>query len=534
VRARGSPEGYSRLSAPGVLIGSAVHARGPGPPRGFRGGFSSAADARDDFSVVAGPLRLRPAAVARPADIDDLIGLVEWAGSEGQTLIPRGAGTGMPGGNVGAGVIVDLTDWSQMSAVDSERRSVRVQPGVVADRLQDRAAGLGLFLPSMPSSSDRCTLGGMVANNAAGARSFRYGAMREWVDSLEVVTASGALVRAGRDRPAPDGLTNLRENLVRDLGSAPAWPPVRKNSSGYALDRFLPAGDPASLFVGSEGTLGFVTSIDLRLAPVPSCRALLLVAIADIDALVEGVRAADAVGAAACEFFGRRYIEIAELESDPRAAGLCRGAEALLLVELDGASEEEAFGRLHELSRRAASFGIGRLEVKDEAGRAELWRIRHAASPRIAAQAEHGLVSMQFIEDSVVPPRRLGDYLRGLDRILASEETDAAVFGHAGDGNVHVNPLIDVGRTDWRERVRRILDHTVDLVAGLGGTLSGEHGDGRIRGAFHDRVWGSELSGAFREVKSSLDPLGILNPGVIVPLEGQDPLEGLSPLGGRR
>ncbi len=141
---------------------------------------------------------------------------------------------------------------------------------------------------------------------------------------------------------------------------------------------------------------------------------------------------------------------------------------------------------------------------------------------------------MQFIEDSVVPPARLPEYLRGLEPILAEEDTDAVVFGHAGDGNVHVNPLIDVGYPHWRDRVARILERTADLVAALGGTLSGEHGDGRIRGVFHERVWGSRLTDAFRSVKSSLDPAGIMNPGVIVPLPGQDPLEGLSPLGGRR
>ncbi len=288
-----------------------------------------------------------------------------------------------------------------------------------------------------------------------------------------------------------------------------------------------------SLVVGSEGTLAFVTGIDLRLAPVPERRALVLVSVADLEALVEGIMAADAVGASACEFFGRRYLEIADLESDPRTGGLCRGAEALLLVELDGSAEETAWGLDHFRSR-AATFGLGLREVKEEREREELWRIRHAASPVIAAQAERGLVSMQFIEDSVVPPDRLSRYLRGLDEILASEQTDAVVFGHAGDGNVHVNPLIDVGRADWKARVRRILDRTADLVVGLGGTLTGEHGDGRIRGVFHDRIWGPGLAGAFRKVKSSLDPAGILNPGVIVPLEGQDPLEGLSPLGGRR
>jgi FAD/FMN-containing dehydrogenase len=136
---------------------------------------------------------------------------------------------------------------------------------------------------------------------------------------------------------------------------------------------------------------------------------------------------------------------------------------------------------------------------------------------------------MQFIEDSVVPPGRLVEYLRALEGILDRENTEAVMFGHAGDGNVHVNPLVDVRTPGWRARVRRILEATVDLVAELGGTLSGEHGDGRIRAPFLERIWGPSLAAAFRQVKRSLDPAGVLNPGVVVPLPGQDPLRGLTP-----
>ena len=157
-----------------------------------------------------------------------------------------------------------------------------------------------------------------------------------------------------------------------------------------------------------------------------------------------------------------------------------------------------------------------------------LWSVRHAASPVIQSRASEGLVSMQFIEDSVVRADRVPDYLRGLGQILEQEETDAVMFGHAGDGNVHVNPLVDVRRPDWRDRVRRILEATVDLVAGLEGTLSGEHGDGRLRGPFHPRIWGETLTGAFGRVKATLDPHGIFNPGAVVPLPGQDPLAGLT------
>ncbi len=508
--------------------------RAPDPPRGFRGTFTSADSAREAHGVASGPLRIHPRAVALPRDPEDLATLVLWARTEGLPLIPRGAGTGMPGGNVGRGISVDLTQWTTLDTTHLSDGMVRLQPGVVGDRIREEASRLGRFLPFLPSSSDRCTVGGMVANNAAGARTFGYGATREWVEALEVVTPTGEIVRLEHGGAPPEAFAQLRGRLADRIGPRPApWPEVRKNASGYALDRFMPDTDPVHLLVGSEGTLGFVTLIDLRLAPEPRRRALFLFALSDLDTLVPGLRAAEEVSASACEFFGRRFLEIAGLESDPGLGGMARGAEALLLVELAG-SEDEVEDAADALRRAMGPVATAVREVRSEEDRAELWGIRHAASPVIAGQAKHGLVSMQFIEDSVVPPRRLPDYLRSLRDILAEEETDAVLFGHAGDANVHVNPLIDVGRPDWRARVGRILERTADLVADLGGTLSGEHGDGRIRGAFHERVWGSELAAAFRAVKAQLDPSGIMNPGVVVPLPGQDPLEGLSPLGGRR
>jgi FAD/FMN-containing dehydrogenase len=165
----------------------------------------------------------------------------------------------------------------------------------------------------------------------------------------------------------------------------------------------------------------------------------------------------------------------------------------------------------------------------EEIDRQNLWSLRHAASPLIAESARAGLVSTQIIEDSVVPPEALGAYLSGIDEILLSADTDAVIFGHAGDANVHVNPLLDVRRPSWRNDARTILRETADLVSELGGTLSGEHGDGRLRAPFIEQIWGSKLAECFERTKTTLDPAGTLNPGVIVPRPGQDPLEGLWP-----
>ncbi len=502
----------------------------PKPPRRFRGDFVDDVRTRAEYECAAGPFRVSPAAVARPKDPEDLCTLVEWAGTEGISLIPRGGGTGMPGGNVGCGVVLDLTGWTSLGGLDDDTGSIWAQPGVLADDLAGVGAAHGLFFPPLPSSSDRCRVGGMVANNAAGARSFGYGAVKAWVDALDVILADGSTAQLTRRPGGETPFGELHRNVERSWGTRirESWPAVRKNSSGFALDHFLPAGDPVSLLVGSEGALGIVTRARMRLAPEPADRAVVLVSLPSLDALTAVSEAAAGAGAAACEFFGRRFIEIGGLTTSREVEGLVEGAAALMMVELDDQHLPLA-DAIAGFIAAIDDMGLVSRVAREPAERQRIWALRHAASPAVAARAAEGLVSMQFIEDGVVPQQALPEYLVGLRAILDREETDAVMFGHAGDGNVHVNPLIDVRRAEWRDRVARILDHTVDLVVRLGGTLSGEHGDGRLRSPFHPRVWGGELDAAFRFVKKSLDPRGILNPGVVVAVPGQDPLAGLSP-----
>jgi FAD/FMN-containing dehydrogenase len=367
----------------------------------------------------------------------------------------------------------------------------------------------------------------MAANNAAGARSFLHGSVREWIDAVEVVLPDGSLHRVGPDRAPPPAFSDLVDDLAEVLPSIrDGWPRVRKNSSGYALDRFVPGGDPVQLLVGSEGTLGLLTRLRLRLVPEADHRGVTLLALPRLDDLPAAVGAVREAGAVACEYLGRRILEMAGLPDDPEFGSLARGADALLLVEAEGSSGQVE-STLEAVSGLARDLGTESREARAPAARERLWDLRHRASPTIEAAADRGLRSMQFIEDCVVPVESLPDWIRGLGSILDRARTDAVVFGHAGDGNLHVNPLVDVEAPDWKARVRTILDETAALIAELGGTLSGEHGDGRIRAPLLDRIWSDDHVAAFRRVKDTLDPDRRLNPGVILPLPGQDPLEGL-------
>jgi FAD/FMN-containing dehydrogenase len=223
---------------------------------------------------------------------------------------------------VGRGIALDMSAHFRASEpLDVSSRTVKVEPGVLAGDVDRAARQAGLFLPPLPSSADRCTVGGMVANNAAGARTFKYGATRDWVQALDVVTADGSQYRLERGEPAPAEFAKLHAELQAELRDGPAgWPRVRKNSSGYALDRFLPEADAVQLVVGSEGTLAVVTSVTLKLAPVPEAQAVALIAVGnllDAPILLQWARDHQA---SACEFFGRRFLEVVSL-TDHAVAG---------------------------------------------------------------------------------------------------------------------------------------------------------------------------------------------------------------------
>ncbi|MEZ4417838.1 MAG: FAD-binding oxidoreductase [Gemmatimonadota bacterium] len=461
--------------------------------------------------------------MARPVDRSDVATLLTWCNQEHVALVPRAAATGMPGGNVGPGVVLDLMGLDHIEAPDAETRTIRVGAGAVIGRVEGMARACGLRLPPLPSSAPWCTVGGLLANNGAGAHTFSSGAMRAWVESAELVLVDGR-IEHWSTQGLPEGLPGASPD---DLRPGDRWPAVRKNSSGYALDAYARSGRALDLVVGSEGTLAVITGATLRLDPVPEQRALVAVACPDAEALLGWCAWAREAGSATCEMLGRRLLGMIRLDDDPELSTLGRDLEAVLLLEIEGSAArvDADLGRLLTESR---ARGTRILVAREEGMIQALWELRHRASPTIAAAAERGLRSLQFIEDSVVPPVALARYIDGVSSLLREETTDAVLFGHAGDAHLHVNPLVDVRRPDWKERVRRLLEGTAALVAELGGTLAGEHGDGRVRAPFLERIWGVERVQRFQALKRAFDPNGILNPGVLLPAPGQDPLEGLS------
>jgi FAD/FMN-containing dehydrogenase len=499
-------------------------------PAGFRGDFRTDDVARALYSESAGIFRVVPRAVAVPQDLDDLVTLVRWARETATPLVPRGAGSGMAGGNVGPGVVVDLTrGFAQPPVVDLATHTARAGAAVTYRALNEAAAAQGLFLPPDPASGKFCTLGGMVSTNAAGPHTLKYGAMRRWVTGLQFVTADGEVGSAGTgarghggtDVPGP-ARTRAEERFLRDAGPAitrdalslaAAVPHTPKNSSGYDLPGWAHSGDLTQLFVGSEGTLAVVTAVEVALAPLPARTSTVLVALRTLEDVGPAVLALLPLEPSAVELMDRTYLEFVQATSH---RALPKGTEAVLLAEFegDGAGAAEALAGIASAIERA----------DDPAAVADLWELRHLASP-ILTRMPDDTRSLQLVEDGCVPVQRLGAYIASLRDIAGRHGFRIVIFGHAGDGHLHANVIADVRAPDLVQHLAACLDDVTSAQLGLGGTPSGEHGDGRLRAPYLARTFGEPYAALCRKVKEAWDPAGILNPGVVVAALGARPLD---------
>ncbi|HZH41707.1 MAG TPA: FAD-binding oxidoreductase [Gemmatimonadales bacterium] len=470
---------------------------------------------RGAYSEGAGIYRIVPRAVAIPRTPADLPSLVGNASVTETGFVPRGAGSGMPGGNVGPGVVVDCSGFRSLS-VDPGRRLARAGAGVTWKQVNDAAGELGLRLPPDPSSGAFATSGGMVSTNAAGPRTVQSGSVRKWVESLDIVDASGE-ARTVRRGGGPGPLVLDPHRLAQ---VAQQFPKTRKNSSGYAVDEFARSGDEIDLLIGSEGTLAFVTTVEWRLEPLPKEIAGVALGFSDLDDLGDAVPYLLSLNPSALELLDRTLLSFVQ------APGLPSDLACLLLVEFERSSPAAVRGVVGDAVRGLEGRTRHVQTAVDRKGLEALWSVRRLASPALARLPETRR-SLQVIEDGCVPVDRLGAYVAGVRASAGRLGLEITIFGHAGDGHVHVNALPDLTTSDWRERLTTLYRDVTDLLVTLGGTPSGEHGDGRLRAPILPRIFGPETMDLFREVKRSYDPLGKMNPGVIIPAAGGSPISNL-------
>ncbi len=458
------------------------------------------------YAEGAGIQRIVPVGVAVPRGVEELQRLIRWASETGTSIVPRGAGSGMAGGAVGRGVIVDVSQGFRWTAPDWADRTMWVGASVTAAEVNAAARPFGLRLPPDPSSSAFATSGGMVATNAAGPRSVRSGSVRHWVAAVEIIEADGSArrVRRGVQGTARWHLDQAARERVRQR-----FPHTRKNAAGYALDRYADSAAELDLLIGSEGTLALITAVQWQLEPLPADAAGVALGFGSAERLADAVPYLVALNPSAVELLDRTLLAL----SDDAGGALPPGLDGLLLVEFE---RETA---------AAARAVVGDAAV-DRAGLERLWAVRKLASPVLARLPETRR-SLQVIEDGCVPLESLGEYLTAVRAAAERVHVPVAIFGHAGDGHVHVNALPDITRRGWRGALEALFEEVTALVLRLGGTPSGEHGLGRLRAGLVERCYGSDVVTLFRDLKRAYDARSILNPGVILPAVDWAPLADL-------
>ena len=477
--------------------------------------------ARSLYATDASLYRIPPQAVVRPRDGDDVLAVLAVAREYETPVTMRGAGTSIAGNAVGPGIVIDTArHLNRLVGVDAEQRTATVQPGIVHAALQSEAIAHGLRFGPDPSTHTRCTIGGMIGNNACGSRALGYGRTVDNVERLKVALADGSTLVLGDRAPGAghDALSSLQALVDEHLALVRTeFGRFGRQVSGYSLEHLLPErGRRVDRFlVGSEGTLAVVLEATVRLVEDAPFRALVALGYADMveaaDA-VPGLISGDDLGLTALEGLDHRITDLVDGAPDlPAGAGW-------LFAEVTAATEGEARARAEAV---AAAAGVPHRVVTDALEQAALWRIREdgagLAARSLSRPAHSGW------EDAAVPPDRLGAYLRDFDALLRETGLDGVPYGHFGDGCVHVRIDFELGDGDGRRRFREFTEAGADLVASYGGSMSGEHGDGRARSELLGRMYSAEAIALMGRVKQLLDPTGLLNPGVLV---DPDPLDG--------
>jgi FAD/FMN-containing dehydrogenase/Fe-S oxidoreductase len=486
------------------------------------------------YSTDASVYQIRPLGVVIPKNREDVIRIVQICGSMRCPLTMRGGGTSQAGQAIGEGLQVDTSKYfNRVLEVNAEERWARVEPGVVLDELNAQLAPLGLrFAPDI-STASRATIGGMMANNSAGARSVLYGKTIDHVLEQTVVLADGSIAEL-REIPrhaVPKGDDNMEARCYQTVLRLAAehageidrrYPKVLRRVGGYNLNEFVdsPTVNLAKMMVGSEGTLGVVLEAKLRLVPLPKAKAVMVIEFAD---LLEALSAAPVIvrhAPSAVEVMDKSILDNTRQNANLdriRKAFIQGDPEATLCVEFYGDRKEDLPPRLVALEEdlRARNLGYRYYTDTDPVTQARIWSLREAALGLSMAMKEDAK-SISFVEDTAVAPEKLSEYIGRFLTIVRDHGTTAGVYAHASVGCLHVRPVVNMKTEEGVAKFESLAKAVANLVLEFGGALSGEHGDGLVRGPFMRQMFGDTLYEAFREIKRTFDPHGIFNPGKIV------------------
>ncbi|MFG1993042.1 FAD-binding and (Fe-S)-binding domain-containing protein [Actinoplanes sp. NPDC048988] len=478
---------------------------------------------RSAYSSDASLYRVVPRAIVRPRHDDDVAATLRVCRELGVPVTARGAGTSVAGNAIGPGVVLDFSrHMNKVLEVDPETRTARVQAGTIQATLQAAAKPYGLRFGPDPSTHTRCTIGGMIGNNSCGARTLGYGRTSDNVVGLSALTIEGERLITGARTPGAQtsGADKVVEELRNVIGASLAtgrteFARFGRQVSGYAVEHLLPENgfNLTEFLVGSEGTLAVVTEATVRLVADPAYRTLVVLGYPDFGTAGDVIPQILGFKPTACEGIDSRICDVVRSRRGPDAVPPLPGGTAWLMVEIAGEDQDEVRERTARLV--AASGAVDSLVVEDTAAAAPLWKIREDGAG-LAGRAPSGLPAHAGWEDAAVPPERIGAYLRDFDLLVERHGLSAMPYGHLGDGCVHVRLDFPLDSPGGPGKFRAFLEDAADLVVSYGGSLSGEHGDGRARSELLTRMYSPAAIDLFRRIKHTFDPDNLLNPGNLV------------------
>ncbi len=475
------------------------------------------------LSTDASIFRITPICVAYPENLSDVLKIVEFAKQFNMSIHCRGAGSGLCGSCLGNGIIIDFTKhMNRLIKLDIENRWFECEPGCTMGEVNNLLKGTGLFFPPDPSSAEFATLGGMFATNASGAHSVKYGNVADYILDAQIVLGTGKVITLSKIRSMPE--KELPENFIRlkklyddnKKKIESAYPKIKYNVAGYNLKGLTDNGFLCldRLFAGSEGTLGIVTKLKFRLIPKPEYDSLVVAFFHDIVSSAKAVGKILPLGPSGIEILDKSLLSLAAKTHPALKDKIPAGIDNALLVEFDS-DDKEKCGEMAQNAKElitSRKFTDNAHIAVSSAEKEKFWAVRKAAVP-ILYKLKGNKKILAIIEDAAVPTDFLVEFFRGLYEILNRHKVDFVIYGHIAKGLLHTRPLLDMKDKKDVAMLKILGDEVFTLVKNLGGTVSGEHGDGRLRSAYIKRRYPA-IYDVFIETKKILDPFDILNPQI--------------------
>ena len=465
---------------------------------------------RKIYSVDASNQYITPSVITCPHDEYDVEKICQYSFSKGVSITARGAGTGLLGQSLSDDIIIDFTKHMN-KIIEIGDDYVIVQPGQIKAKLDNELKKRGKFFPPDPASSNYCTIGGMIANNSSGAHCLGYGSTIDFIREINVVYSDGSFGYISNNNVFDNKIAILLRllspyaNLIQER-----YPKVSKNSCGYRLDAVINSQKlaPQKIFAASEGTLGIVTSVKLKILDVPLYSHLLVLGFDDLLSAVSVVPIISEFSPVALEMLDSTVASQAENTQKPTNKAGC-----LLFVEFAGDSLIDIETRL----TRSKSKLSGKCDIlesaSDDQSRTKIWEARKNALNNIMKLTIGSRRPLGLIEDTVVDINLLHNYTQYLQKMYLDNNLNYVMYGHVGNGNLHTRPLIDINSVSEMELIERLAQQVFKMVIRDGGTITGEHGDGLVRVKYIESMYGRDLFSLFKDVKNLFDPKSLMNPG---------------------